>query len=166
MRHRAVATLLAPYLVSRPHRQGLDAAVEPRADDLEEETLNDLSGFVIDDLEIDGPAAVYWHQGSRCDPVGFIPPATGRTMSEHQPETDAAPELNADGKHSMRQRSDQVLVGPDHLGHAGGLRIGLHSGCFDIDLAQGVLGSGNPAIELGRLDGRGAILLCLEQGLA
>jgi hypothetical protein len=24
----------------------------------------------------------------------------------------------------VRQRSDQVLIGPNHLGHAGGLRIG------------------------------------------
>ena len=87
MGHRAVATLLAPYLVSRPHRHGLDAAIEPGADDLEEKTLDDLSGFVIDDLEIDGSAAIDGDQGVRCCQLDFLPPTVGRAMPEHQPET-------------------------------------------------------------------------------
>ena len=31
-----------------------------------------------------------------------------------------------------------------------------------IDLVQGLLGSGNPAVEIGRLDGSGVVLLRLE----
>jgi hypothetical protein len=52
--------------------------------------LDDLCRFVFDDLEIDGSTAVNRHQGGRYDPVGFISPTAGRTMPEHQPETDAA----------------------------------------------------------------------------
>jgi hypothetical protein len=52
-------------LVSRPDREGLDAPVQPRADNLEEETLDDLSGFVINDLEINGPAALAGFSGRR-----------------------------------------------------------------------------------------------------
>ena len=83
-------------------------------------------------------------------------------MAEHQPEAHAAAELDADGEDGVRQRGDQVLIGADRLGHAGGLRIGLHRGRFDIDLAQGLLGSGNFAVEIGRLDGGGVVLLRLE----
>jgi hypothetical protein len=85
-------------------------------------------------------------------------------MPEHQPEADAASELDGDGKERLREHGDDVLVGADRLGHAGGLRVGLLYGLLLVNRIDGSLGCGNLGVEPRALDGCGAVLLGHQQG--
>ena len=64
------------------------------------------------------------------------------------PETEAAPELNGNGKDGMRERGDDVLIGADGFGHAGGLCVA----CMPAAFTSTRRGSSSLSLLLGELD--------------
>jgi hypothetical protein len=67
-------------------------------------------------------------------------------------------------KKGARQRSNQVLAGVNRLGHARGLRIGFLFVVRRVALANGILGGGDLAVKIGRLQSGCPVRLYRSQG--
>src|SRR5262249_32303454 len=87
-------------------------------------------------------------------------------VPKHQPEADAASELDSNGKERLRQRGYDVPISTDRFGHAGGLRVGLLYGFSLVDRVQGGLRDRNPGGGLGGFDRHSTVLLRHQESRA